>query len=319
MSTTVKRLTVTVTVTVGERQTAHEDEREKQAPQCQMRYLSLFSGLTSHFLASVTVTNPSLLPTNLWLMWRRSPELQTIERLVVKQQNNSQQQQHALYYSKFTDTIKEKASQAIQQGSHAASNAFQKQKSKAITVAREATDSLTHKVQKGSHSVSEATTQVFREKSQQVSNQVKSASDVVRDVSQRAVSKTTDTIKESSKAAAKNASESIRNTSIGAFGNAQETGRKAIRWLWWWSLAAVGVYGIATTVPRELIRYGLEGATKKKDEGNNVNVNEETRKESVEEKPASKRWRLPWGARNSPKEEESSEKKPSGSGDRWWA
>lgn len=34
------------------------------------------------------------------------------------------------------------------------------------------------------------------------------------------------------------------------------------RWLWWWSLAAVAVYGIATTVPKELIRVAFESKTK---------------------------------------------------------
>ena len=35
----------------------------------------------------------------------------------------------------------------------------------------------------------------------------------------------------------------------------RETKDKALRWLWWWSLAAVGVYAFASSVPRELIRY----------------------------------------------------------------
>lgn len=30
--------------------------------------------------------------------------------------------------------------------------------------------------------------------------------------------------------------------------------RKTTRWMWWWSLAAIGVYGVATTVPKELVR-----------------------------------------------------------------
>ena len=31
-------------------------------------------------------------------------------------------------------------------------------------------------------------------------------------------------------------------------------GKKIAKWIWWWSLAAIGVYGVATTVPKELIR-----------------------------------------------------------------
>lgn len=36
------------------------------------------------------------------------------------------------------------------------------------------------------------------------------------------------------------------------------TGGGVVRSLWWWSLAAVGVYGIATTVPKELIRVAFK-------------------------------------------------------------
>lgn len=34
-------------------------------------------------------------------------------------------------------------------------------------------------------------------------------------------------------------------------GDAREAGKSAARWLWWWGLAAVGVYGIATTATKE--------------------------------------------------------------------
>ena len=46
------------------------------------------------------------------------------------------------------------------------------------------------------------------------------------------------------------------------------SGSGTIRWLWWWSLAAVAVYGVATTVPKELIHVAFD---KKKD----VEENEE--------------------------------------------
>lgn len=45
------------------------------------------------------------------------------------------------------------------------------------------------------------------------------------------------------------------------------TGGSAVRGLWWWSLAAVGVYGIATTVPKELIRVAFEEKKMKKENG----------------------------------------------------
>lgn len=45
------------------------------------------------------------------------------------------------------------------------------------------------------------------------------------------------------------------------------TGGSAARWMWWWSLAAVGVYGVATTVPKELIRVVFEEKKMNKENG----------------------------------------------------
>jgi hypothetical protein len=38
----------------------------------------------------------------------------------------------------------------------------------------------------------------------------------------------------------------------------KKTGQGAKFWIWWWSLAAIAVYGISTTVPKELIRILLK-------------------------------------------------------------
>jgi|UniRef100_A0A8J9X2U9 gas vesicle protein len=43
-------------------------------------------------------------------------------------------------------------------------------------------------------------------------------------------------------------------------------GTKVLRLLWWWSLAAVGVYGVSTTVPKELIRQGFSYRSKNEDD-----------------------------------------------------
>jgi hypothetical protein len=41
----------------------------------------------------------------------------------------------------------------------------------------------------------------------------------------------------------------------------RSTRDQAFRWFFWWSLAAVGVYGVATTLPRELIQYAAAKKT----------------------------------------------------------
>ena len=62
----------------------------------------------------------------------------------------------------------------------------------------------------------------------------------------------------------------VTQASRNAFNKASETisfGRdystKVMWWLWWWSLAAIGVYGIATTLPKELVKIAFENSTKK--------------------------------------------------------
>jgi ElaB/YqjD/DUF883 family membrane-anchored ribosome-binding protein len=250
-------------------------------------------------------------------MWKS--QYRVIERLVVPVAKKTRLQKPSVRnassnYNKVTDVIKDKATQAFQRGSSAATDAFQNQKSKAINAVRETSDSMKDQVQKGSHQVSKAASDAVRATSSTVSHQVKSATKTASDASYRAVSNTTETIKASSKnaakdaseriqsatktasdasyravsnttetikasskAAAKDASERIRKTTFGVLGNAQESGKKVLRWIWWWSLAAIGVYGIASTVPRELVRYALEGDGKKKEEGNDLTENKENK------------------------------------------
>lgn len=68
--------------------------------------------------------------------------------------------------------------------------------------------------------------------------------------------------------------------------NITSSGTKLLRWLWWWSLAAIAVYAVATTLPIALIKYVVEQrrnnqATKSNsgDSGNNSEHGEGTRTE----------------------------------------
>lgn len=56
-------------------------------------------------------------------------------------------------------------------------------------------------------------------------------------------------------AASSAASQNVKYAAETFINEARNTRDKALTWLWWWGLAAVGVYGFATAVPRELIRY----------------------------------------------------------------
>ena len=56
-------------------------------------------------------------------------------------------------------------------------------------------------------------------------------------------------------AASSAACQNVRYATETLIHDAKDTRDRALRWLWWWGLAAVGVYGVATSLPRELICY----------------------------------------------------------------
>jgi hypothetical protein len=245
--------------------------------------------------------------------------------------------------SNFTDRFKEQAAKALKQGSIAtsdviknATNKVVNEVSKQVTKGSKVATSVASEALKKSQS---AALDAVRSTSSKVSSQVQSATKVtsgvardqvqsaskaVCDGSKKAVSKTTET------------SERIRKSTFGVFGNVQETGRKAIRWLWWWSLAAIGVYGVATTIPREFVRYALTGDDSKKENNNLIKNNQEGgengtmnngwthwisdissgySKEGVEVddgKQSNSPLRLPWT------HGEDTEKRPVRPSDRWW-
>lgn len=116
---------------------------------------------------------------------------------------------------------------------------------------------------------------VYRQGKKQAGSVTKFATNVAR--SAVSESKTTtavvDSLKTKSKAvsgqvqratkkAMNDASISIKGTTKKAFksrapifaSSIHKTSKKAVRWFWLWSLTAIGVYGIATTVPKEMIR-----------------------------------------------------------------
>jgi len=53
------------------------------------------------------------------------------------------------------------------------------------------------------------------------------------------------------KSASTLAAETLTKTSVNVTTQVQETLHKTTRWLWWWGLAAVGVYGMSTTLTKE--------------------------------------------------------------------
>ena len=168
-----------------------------------------------------------------------------------------------------SSAVTQAASNAVKSSVHTVSLQVQSASTKAIESARTAADKVKGNVHQRSSAVTQAASNAVKSSVNTVSQQVQSAStkatDAVKDVSQQvqsastkatvgvkdfsyqAVATTSEKIKQSSKAAASEASERL-------LGNVQEHARKAARWFWWWSLAAIGVYAIATTGTREIMR-----------------------------------------------------------------
>eukprot|EP00980_Cylindrotheca_fusiformis_P006348 scaffold1356_cov123-Cylindrotheca_fusiformis.AAC.29 len=156
---------------------------------------------------------------------------------------------------------KEKASQALEKSSsvvsNAASNAYEQGKSSARQAAQKASREVSGRVERA---YEQGKTAAY----DQVTSATKRASHVVRDTSSTIAKNTTAAAKEAAK-------------------EAREASTKGIRLLWWWSLAAVGIYGVATTVPRELVRHALTGSSSNSSAKKDEPVDEG-------EKPASSYW-----------------------------
>merc|ERR1712238_258670 len=77
--------------------------------------------------------------------------------------------------------------------------------------------------------------------------------------STKAASKRVDIIVETNvRRPIKNATNVITEPSREIVDTVTSSGTKLLRWVWWWSLAVVFVYGVATTLPMAIIRHTIE-------------------------------------------------------------
>ena len=101
-------------------------------------------------------------------------------------------------------------------------------------------------------------------------------------------------------------SETARKAKFSAASQVHETISNATRWFWWWSLAAIGVYGISTTLTKEgvlAIKEALSKPASKADLANEVagapaptsNKANRNIEDATEERPS--RWISSWWRR----------------------
>jgi len=211
---------------------------------------------------------------------------------------------------KFGAAFKNKATKAINDGSSFVSknagSAYKTGKSAAMETARTA-----------SKGVSGSLDKVYKQGKDATLNQVTAAttkaSHVVRDASSSLAS--------TARTASKEASHVVRDTSASIASSAKEAAKEAaveakneakrgIRWFMMWSLAAVGVYGVATTVSKELVRHALVGT--KREERLIENKQSEQSREGDE---SGSRWS--WLSSTEPPKTSEQSSDTSGSGGIW--
>ena len=75
------------------------------------------------------------------------------------------------------------------------------------------------------------------------------------------------------------ASENVERAAGALINEARETRDRTLKWIWWWSLAAVGIYGFASSLPRELIRHYAATREENNSSEEPIASNEERRQE----------------------------------------
>jgi hypothetical protein len=154
-------------------------------------------------------------------------------------------------------------------------------------VAKDAASKTLDTSQKLAHKAAQQTQQWTQQQANQVvqsaSTLSQSATKVVQQQATNLSKATTETLSQASTVAqqslqqqASNTSQRFRYTTDRLVDTVFGSGTKLLRWLCIWSLAAIFVYGVATTLPIQLIKYSMETkatTTIKDDNDNNNNTN----------------------------------------------
>ena len=122
---------------------------------------------------------------------------------------------------------------------------------KANTIRQSASDAIKQSAEDMTHKVSSRAAAA----GEQVYQRAKSTKEVMRSHVCDAAASASQAAPRVAAAATRVASDNVKGAAGTLINEARETKDKALRWIWWWSLAAVGIYGFATSLPREMIRY----------------------------------------------------------------
>jgi hypothetical protein len=109
-------------------------------------------------------------------------------------------------------------------------------------------------------------TKLTRASSEIITKASQTVRQVVQDSAKATKQATRQVVEERVHRPLKATSESISQKSQELVVNVTSTGTKLLRWAFWWTLAAVFVYGVASTLPMALIKYTLERRNEKIDQ-----------------------------------------------------
>ena len=198
--------------------------------------------------------------------------------------------------SSLLDKLKQKAQETAKSVAKEASDQVQKTASKATKSAQKAVSDTLHTTQETAKSVTNQAIQSVSQKATQAATNVTKATsqklqstmdgakqELNRRVSEsttvQSISKSTKVIEsgvkesarvvqelpkaatetaESVKQSASETAEHVAKSSQQLKENITSTGTKVLKAFWWWSLAAIFVYGVASTLPMQIIKFTME-------------------------------------------------------------
>lgn len=169
--------------------------------------------------------------------------------------------------SNFTDALKAKTQQILQATSQRASESIKQGtevvKTTVETKAKQATQQLSNQATKVMEQGTRHANEALQRGTAATTEALQSATKQATQASLNAFTQTSSSIKERSKAAVTATSETIQTTTKrwNVWERAQEFGQRLARWFFWWSLAAIGVYALATAIPSALLRYAFTSSS----------------------------------------------------------
>ena len=245
-----------------------------------------------------------------------SPTTITVFRQQPIQTYPLQFRQHQRLFSSFLDRLKQSTQDTVQKVAqktqdtvqNAAQQATQKAQSVAKTATKEAQKAATKTLESTQNAAIQAKDKAVQSVTKKASEAKSNAAKATTEAFQSTVGKATQQISETAANATKSTTQKITDTQKAASDTVQSVkrssqqwkeqftsfGSKALRWFWWWSLAAIFVYGVASTLPMAIIKYTIQEKKKaweerSSDSGNETsNENEALAIASVEEPQPSK-------------------------------